>query len=80
MQAITFLLSSSTGARLEKGIRASLWFMTRLEPESGKPELAEATLDLELVMGLLGSKQEVLLYQAGTDSLDPTLGAFALLV
>ncbi|KAM5532597.1 hypothetical protein V8D89_013723 [Ganoderma adspersum] len=36
-------------------------------------DFVEATLDLELMMGLLGHEQEVLLYQTGTSILDPLI-------
>ena len=36
-------------------------------------QLTEASLDFELLMGLLGHEQEVLLYQTGIDISNPTL-------
>ena len=38
-------------------------------------DLGEASLDFELVMGLLGHKQEVFLYQTGVVNNDPNAGA-----
>ena len=38
-------------------------------------DLIEASLDFELVMGLLGHKQEVFLYQTGVVNNDPNAGA-----
>ena len=37
-------------------------------------DFVESSLDLELMMGLLDSKQEVLLYETGTVNKDPFSG------
>ena len=43
-------------------------FLSTGSLNTSTPESDEATMDLQLVMGLLGRKQEVLLYQLSTDT------------
>ena len=42
--------------------------------ETDPENLGEATMDFQLVMGLLGRTQDVLLYQVGKDNFDPDPG------
>lgn len=44
--------------------------------ETDPENLGEATMDFQLVMGLLGRTQDVLLYQVGKDNSDPDPGTY----
>ena len=48
------------------------------ESDTDSNDFAETSLDLELMMGLLGPKQEVLLYQTDTSIFNPIIGNVAL--